>query len=323
MTDLPPRTQSILVLGAGELGSAILDALTSHESYTAASTKLTLMVRPSSLSDPPPEKAAQHAGFRARGITLAAGDVAASSQDELTALFRPYTAVLHAGGMGLPAGTLLKVSRAVLAAGGVRYYMPWQHGVDYDVITREGGQGMFAEQVDVRDLLRGQTGTDWVVVSCGIFMSFLFEDFWGVVKRGSEGETNPSIQVTALNSWTDLITTTAAEDIAKCTAELLFSPDAPVNMPVYIAGDTLTYAEFADAVARATDQQVVRRVWPLEYLREESKNDPADVLKRYRVVFAEGRGLSWPKEGTWSAKRGMQLEGVEDWVKKNFVRGQR
>jgi len=56
----------------------------------------------------------------------------------------------------------------------------------------------------------------------------------------------------------DWITTTAVEDIATSTAELLFTSDAPLNRPVYIAGNTLTYAELADAVARATGKQIVQ-----------------------------------------------------------------
>lgn len=339
---LPSRARSILVIGAGELGNAILSALTSHPRYSRSQSKITLLIRPSSLSAPSAEKAAQHAALRARGIELVGGDIEAASQEELAKLFRPFSAVLHAGGMGSVPGTMMKVTRAVLDAsgnGGVEYYVPWQHGVDYDVITRQGGQGMFSEQIDVRDVLRAQHSTDWVVLSCGVFMSFLFEEFWGVVERktaaaaataaatdgagqGEEEEGKKGeqiIQVTALNSWDDLITTTTATDIGRCTAELLLCADTPVNTPVYIAGDTLTYSAFADTIARATSKTVIRRVWPLEYLREESRKDPDDQLKRYRVVFSEGKGLSWDKEGTWSAKRGLKLQGVEDWVKENFV----
>lgn len=323
---LPSRTKSILVLGAGELGTAIIDALLAHPSYTPSRTQITLLVRPSSLSSPSPSKRALHDSLRVQGVTIIGGDVEAQSIGSLAALFRPYTTVLHAGGMSIAPGTITKVTRAVLVAK-VEYYVPWQHGVDYDAITRRGGQGMFAEQIDVRDLLRQQAGTQseaetqWVVLSCGIFMSFLFEEFWGVVKRlpAPEGKQEQQrVQVTALNSWDDMLTTTSAEDIGLCTASLLFSPSSPVNRPVYIAGDTLSYGDLADVVGCATGKEVVREVWPLEYLRHESEKDPEDKLKRYRVVFAEGKGLSWPKEETWSAKAGIKMMGVEDWVRKNY-----
>ncbi|KAG9773391.1 hypothetical protein KCU88_g5807, partial [Aureobasidium melanogenum] len=308
-----PRTKSILVIGFGELGSAILHALQSHRLYSPEENSISVLVRPSTLSNPSPQKASQLAKFQAEGITLVPGDIE-GSEDGLVTLLKSYTSVIHAGGMNLPAGSLLKLTRAVLAAG-VQYYIPWQHGVDYDVIGREGGQGMFSEQIDVRDCLRAQNSTAWVVISCGIFTSFLFEDFWGVVKNLPDNK----VQVTALNSWQDVVTTTAAEDIATCTAELLLCADTPVNGPVYIAGDTLTYEEFADVVGQSLRREVVKKVWPLEYLREESLKDPADKLKRYRVVFAEGKGLSWPKETTWNAQRGLKLMGVEDWIRKNLA----
>jgi hypothetical protein len=261
-----PRTRSILVIGAGELGSAILHALISHPHYNPQATSITLLVRHSTLANPSPEKGKQQSDLRALGINLAPGDVE-SSEEELTALFRPYSAVIHAGGMALPPGSLLKVTRAILAAG-VQYYVPWQHGVDYDAITRQGGQGMFDEQIDVRDLLRSQSPTQWVVLSCGIFMSFLFQEVWGVVLRlPDDGKGKGKVQVTALNSWDDLITTTTAEDIARCTAELIYNANTPVNTPLYIAGDTLTYGQFAEVVVRAMGREVVGQVWPLSYLR--------------------------------------------------------
>lgn len=330
----PPRAESILVIGAGELGLAIINAILSHPLYSPTTTHVTLMIRPSSLSQPSPEKASQNKSLVAQGVSLVGGDIESLALPALTSLLQDgeYTAVLHAGGMTLAAGTMLKLTRAALAAENVRYYVPWQHGVDYDIIGREGGQGMFSEQIEVRELLRAQHSTDWVIVSCGIFMSFLFEEFWGVVARRKtsrehgEGEGQASaretVQVTALNSWDDLITTTTAADIGTCTAELLFSSDAPVNQPVYIAGDTLTYGAFADTIERVLEPkgvEIVRREWPLSYLRQESEKDPEDKLKKYRVVFSEGRGLSWPKEGTWSDKMGIKMMGVEEYVRKNWA----
>jgi hypothetical protein len=137
----------------------------------------------------------------------------------------------------------------------------------------------------------------------------LFEEFWGVVTKQSD-----RITVTALNSWDDWITTTTAEDIAKCTAELLFRPETPVNKPVYIAGDTLTYGEFADTVERAAGQKIGRQVWPLDHLRQRAHDNPDDKLLKYRVVFSEGRGLSWPKAETWSSHNNIKMETVEEWI---------
>lgn len=312
---------SILVLGAGELGHAILSSLVDNARFNTPSsppTTITLLVRPASLTNPSPSKLEQQNRYRAQGIRLISGDTENDTQATLTETFKAYTTVIHAGGMDSPGGTMTKITRAVLDAG-VRLYMPWQHGVDYDAIGRDGGQGLFSEQVGVRELLRSQTATQWVVVSCGIFMSFLFEEFWGVVvKRRSENGQEERIHVTALSSWDDLITVTTAEDIGRCAAELVLDPDAPRNQPVYIAGDTLTYREFAATIQDVTGREVVRNVWPVEYLREESRNAPEDKLKKYRVVFAEGTGLSWPVEGTWSNEKGFKMQRVADWVRRNY-----
>ncbi|KAK5058659.1 hypothetical protein LTR84_010923 [Exophiala bonariae] len=320
-------TNSILVLGAGELGHAILSSLLANPRYNtpSAPTTITLLVRPATLAHPGEAKLKQQNSYRAQGVRLVAGDIDADDEATLTDIFRPYSTVIHAGGMNSPAGTITKITRAVLAAV-VKLYMPWQHGVNYDAIGRDGGEGLFSEQVDVRDLLRSQSATQWVIVSCGIFMSFLFEEYWGVVVKkqqavgegGSAGQEGTRIRVTALNSWDDIITVTTAEDIGRCAAELVLDSDAPRDRPVYIAGDTLTYRAFADTLQSVTGVEVVRDVWPVDYLRELSRNDPDDKLKKYRVVFAEGTGLSWPVEGTWSSERGFEMQRVADWVRKNY-----
>lgn len=314
-----PPTNSILVLGAGELGHEILSSLVNSRLFNTPSSPATisLLVRPTSLSNPSASKLEQQNAYRSQGIQLVPGDIDNDDQAALAELFRPYTTVIHAGGMNSPPGTMTKITLAVLGAG-VKLYMPWQHGVNYDAIGREGGEGLFSEQVGVRELLRGQRTTEWVVLSCGIFTSFLFEDFWGVVKKEVSEDGRERIQVTALNSWDDVITTTTAEDIGRCAAELVLDPAAPKNQPVYIAGDTLTYGELADTIQRVTGKEVVRNVWPVEYLREESRKTPGDKLKKYRVVFAEGTGLSWPLEGTWSRGKGFEMERVEGWIRRKY-----
>lgn len=213
-----------------------------------------------------------------------------------------------------------KITNAVIHAG-VGLYIPWQFGVDYDVIGASGGMGLFEEQYLIRQKLRGQTGTQWVVVSCGVFMSFLFEGLWGVVGRVEEGEKAEKaekVKVTALNSWDDWITATTAEDIGVCTAKLVLDANEVRNEPVYIAGETLTYRDFADTVERVTGREVVREVWPLEMLKEKARMEPENKLRKYHVVFSEGQGLSWPKETTWNVERGVEMMGVEEWMRNNW-----
>ncbi|KAJ2906366.1 hypothetical protein MKZ38_002082 [Zalerion maritima] len=317
----------ILVLGAGELGTSIIHSLTSHPSYPKETkTPLTLLVRPSTLTSPSsPDKRKQLDEFRRNlRIGIISGDLENDSPSILADTFKPFHTVIHAGGMTTAPGTMARVTRAVLDAG-VKLYLPWQYGVDYHVIGPEGGMGLFGEQCRVRSLLRSQKETRWLVVSCGMFMNFLFEPFWGVVTTAtqvdSDDESPGKLKLTALNSWEDVLTVTTARDIGRCIAELVLDPadDAPRNGVVYIAGDTLTYGQLADVLERETGKQMERGVWPLEYLREEAKSKPDDTLRKYHVVFSEGKGLSWPLERTWNHEKGMELEGVASWVRKNWV----
>lgn len=305
--------KAILVLGAGELGNAILNSLTSNPLYSKDKTPVTLMLRPSSVNSSSLEKKAQLQQFHNLGISIIAGDTDHDSESQLTMTFAPFKTVIHAGGMTASPGTQIKITKAVLAAG-VTLYLPWQFGVDYDVIGPTGGFGLFAEQYQVRELLRSQPRTDWIIVSCGIFTSFIFEEMWGVVTKLDDGK----IKVTALNSWEDWITATTAKDIGSCTAELVLNENEPRNQAVYIAGDTLTYRDFANVVEKETGKEVVRDMWPLQNLEEKAKDNPENKLQKYHVVFAGGKGVSWPKEKTWSAERHMEMQNIASWLRENW-----
>ncbi|MET8615665.1 hypothetical protein [Streptomyces misionensis] len=74
----------------------------------------------------------------------------------------------------------MKVAQAALQARLPRYF-PWQFGVDFDVIGRGSPQDIFDSQLDVRDLLRSQDQTEWVIISTGMFMNYLFEPGSGMV----------------------------------------------------------------------------------------------------------------------------------------------
>ena len=38
-------------------------------------------------------------------------------------------------------------------------------------------------------------------------------------------------------------------------------------------------------------------------------------MRKYRVVFAEGKGVAWDRKGTWNEKRGIKVAGLEEWVR--------
>ncbi|TLD28334.1 hypothetical protein PspLS_03335 [Pyricularia sp. CBS 133598] len=311
----------ILVLGAGELGDAILDALISSPLYSPTRHAISLLVRPETITSTDAAKQARVRGYEAKNISLVGGDLAGAAEADLVDILSGYTTVIHAGGMTVPPGTQLKLCRAALAARVARY-VPWQFGVDYDALGPLAGGGLFAEAYEVRSLLRAQEAARWTVVSCGIFTSFLFEESWGVVVPHGEG-----VKVAALGGWGDGITATTAEDIARVTARLVLDPEedgawsggggGAAGPPVYIAGDTLTYADLADVVGRVTGKEVVRECVGRDDLRKTLERDPDNKLYKYRVVFGGGSGVSWPKEGTWNDSRGLEMETIEGWLRRS------
>ena len=202
------------------------------------------------------------------------------------------------------------IAQAALDAG-VRRYFPWHFGVDYDLIGRGSAQDLFDEQLDVRDLLRSQDRTEWIIVSTGMFTSFLFEPSFGVVNLAQN-------TVHALGSWDTAVTVTTPEDIGNLTAAICFAEPRIVNSIVYTAGDTVTYAQLANIADSVLGRKVRRVEWSVPELKDELAKDPADAIKKYRVVFAEGKGVSWDMDQTFNAQRGIEVTGVERWAKENL-----
>ncbi|CEL03464.1 Putative Isoflavone reductase family protein [Aspergillus calidoustus] len=301
----------ILVIGAGELGTQVLLALASHPNRK--DTDISVLLRPSSISSTDPAKLSELATLRNNSIPLVPGDIASATTSDLSSIFKNYDTIISCTGFAAGPGTQLKLARAVLDAGVARY-IPWQFGVDYDIIGRGSAQELFDEQLDVRDLLRGQSRTNWVIVSTGMFTSFLFEPGFGVV----DFESNT---VVALGSLENRVTVTAVEDIGRFTAEIVLgshSEEVFENKPVRVAGDTISYGQLADLVERVTGRKFKRKVRTVQAAREDLKKDPGNVLYKYQVVFGEGKGVAWDVEGTWNVKVGMKGVTAEEWASRNL-----
>lgn len=300
---------SILVLGAGELGMAVLRSLANHV-LRFSSTTLTVLLRPSTITSDNLSKQHDLAALESLGVKFLSGDLATDSITDLAALFRNFHTVIGCTGFTSGSSIQLKLARAVLAAD-VRRYVPWQFGVDYDIIGRGSAQDLFDEQLDVRDLLRSQDRTEWVIVSTGMFTSFLFEPSFGVVDLAQN-------TVNALGSWDIAVTVTTSEDIGTLTAEIIFAEPRIINRVVYTAGDTVTYARLADIVDSVLSRKVRRVEWSVSRLKDELAKDPDDPIKKYRVVFAEGKGVSWEVDKTFNAQREMEVTDVVRWVQENL-----
>lgn len=301
--------RDILVLGAGELGMAVLRALAPR--IRAANETLTVLVSRRTLDDSLPENAAKRAALRGLGVEVIGFDLGAD-EEALTELFRRFRTVVNCSGFVAGAGTQLKITRAVLNAG-VKRYFPWQFGVDYDIVGRGSGQPVFDEQYEVRQLLREQESTEWVIVSTGMFTSFLFEPAFDVVNLDRK-------TIHGLGSWNTKVTVTTPEDIGKLTTEILLTEPRIVNEIVRVAGDTISYGKLAEVVERVTGVEFEKVEWTLDKLRADLAASPSDVMTRYRAAFARGDGMWWDKADTFNARRGIQVTNVEEYLRARLGR---
>jgi hypothetical protein len=303
------HNNSILVLGAGELGMAMLRSLVRRRAGVSVPS-VAVLLRPSTIDSNEPHKRKDIDELRALGVELIPGDLSGQSAADLATVFARFDTLISCTGFVGGSGVQRKIAGAALGAG-VKRYFPWQFGVDYDVIGRGSAQDLFDEQLDVRDLLRAQDQTEWVIVSTGMFTSFLFEPSFGVVDLARN-------TVNALGSWDNAVTVTTADDIGALTAEIVFAEPRFVNEVVHVAGDTITYRQLADALDALLDRTVQRVAWSVPQLERELAEEPGDSLRKYRAVFAAGKGVAWDKNQTFNAQRGITVCGLEDWMRQNL-----
>ncbi|CAG9201493.1 Aromatic alcohol reductase [Burkholderia gladioli] len=311
-TEPNATSQNILVLGAGELGLPVLRNL-ARRAQDVAGAKISVLLRASAVESSAPAKRHDIAEIRDLGIEIVVGDFVKSSIDELAALFGRYDTVIGCAGITAGIDTPMKLARAALQAGIPRYF-PWQFGVDFDVIGRGGPQDIFDAQLDVREFLRSQHKTEWVIISTGMFMSYLFEPEFGVVDLQNDA-------VHALGSLDTAVTLTTPDDIGALTAAIVFAQPRIRNEIVYLAGDTVTYAEVADKLQAGLGRPFSRSVWSEQYLLDELARDPNNMMRKYRAAFAQGRGVAWDKRGTFNQRHAIPVTDVASWINANLVSG--
>ncbi|KAM0299356.1 hypothetical protein HYE67_007797 [Fusarium culmorum] len=298
----PTMSQNILILGAGELGICVLEALSHHPNQQH---RASVLVRQATLDSAAPDKRKLVQRIRALNAGTEGADVVAASVEDLAAIFKKYDVVVSCNGMGLPPGTQVKLLDAVVAAG-VKRFFPWQFGMDYDIIGQGSSQDLFDEQLSVRNKLRAQESVDWTIVSTGLFMSFLFLADFGVVDLSQK-------IVRALGSWENEISLTTPQDIGRVTADIILDPRCIARQVVYTAGDTISYRRLADLLDEHFKTVFKRELWDLELLKKQMEDEPS-VMVKYRDTFAQGRGVAWDKEGTVNVERGIEVVDVKKYL---------
>lgn len=294
----------ILVMGAGQLGLAVLNAL--QPKVYALGGDITVLVAPGSIEDEVTPVDESLKKFSAKRIKFKAFDLSSISHEALITFFSEFNTVINCTGFVAGPGTQTKITQAVLEAGVARYF-PWQFGVDYDVVGKGSGQPVFDEQHEVRSILRQQQSTEWVIVSTGMFTSFLFEPAFDVVNL-EEGYIN------ALGGWENKVTVTSPEDIGKLTTEILLESPRIINEVVFVAGDTISYGDLADVVDSFSNKPITRNVLSLESLHTELTKNPDDQMLRYRAAFALGNGMWWNIDETYNFKKGIETQDTEQWL---------
>lgn len=297
--------EKVLVLGAGQLGAAVLDCLI--PAVNQHNGAVSVIVSPDSLDKQGNLRSDIHQKLADAGATFISVDVAASTIDALKNHFADFDTVINCMGFVAGAGTQIKITRAVLEAGVSRYF-PWQFGVNYDVVGKGSGQPVWDEQYDVRTLLREQNTTEWVIVSTGMFTSFLFEPAFDVVNLSEK-------TINALGGWETQITVTSPADIGRLTTEIYLHQPRIANEVVFVAGETTSYGKLAETVERMTKQTFAKNVLTLPDLLDALHLNPDDQMLRYRAAFARGDGMWWPMSSTWNVQNNMPTQSIESWLK--------
>ncbi|MFD2583161.1 aromatic alcohol reductase [Pedobacter vanadiisoli] len=300
---------SILILGAGELGMPVIQNI-AKKAKNYNNVTVTVLLRETTINTEDTNKKKNIMELKEWGVELLPGDLSALSS-ELIAIFKNYDTIISCTGYGSGAGGFqLKLANAVLNAG-VKRYFPWQFGVDFEVIGRGSAQDLFDEQLDVRELLRSQSATKWVIISTGMFTSYLFEPFFGILDLKNKS-------INAIGGWDTAVTLTTPDDIGRLTAEIFFTEPPIENEIVYIAGDTITYGQLADIAELLSGQKYNRTLSDMTEITNDLKNDPTNFVKKYRSIFGAGRGVSWPLEKTFNFQNGIQTTSAAQWAKDNI-----
>ena len=300
---------AVLHLGAGELGLPVLRNL-ARVAKRAPGSQISVLLRESTINTQIPEKKAEIDELRGLGIQMVAADLVNDSIDQLAEVFARFDTVIGCAGMVAGRETPMKLATAALRSG-VKRYFPWQFGVDFEVIGRGSPQDLFDAQLDVREALRAQDKTEWVIISTGMFTSFLFEPVFEVVDFDND-------TVNALGSLENSVTLTTPDDIGALTAEIVFFEPRFRNEIVYLSGDTVSYGQVANILERVLGRPFQTNVWTVPYLMDELRKDPTHHIKKYRAVFAQGRGVAWPKAGTFNEQQSIPVTTAEQWARANL-----
>jgi hypothetical protein len=112
---------------------------------------------------------------------------------------------------------------------------------------------------------------------------------------------------------------TTPEDIGVLTAEILFAEPRIRNEIVYLAGDTITYRELAKTLEAVLQRPFETVEWSVPLLLDQLAIDPDNMTRKYRAVFAQGRGVAWTKGETFNARHSIPVTDLAQWIRDNVA----
>lgn len=68
------------------------------------------------------------------------------------------------------------------------------------------------------------------------------------------------------------------------------------NEIVLTIGDTVTYAELAEILEKVAGKKLKRELWTEEDRKERLRKDPNDLMEKWCLTFARGKGVAWDED---------------------------
>ena len=88
---------------------------------------------------------------------------------------------------------------------------------------------------------------------------------------------------------------------------------------LYTAGEMLIMGLWQTVVEDVKVEKVKREAWSVEKLKSDLEtNLDNNIVRKYQVVCAEGRGVSWDEETAYNRQNGIKLEVLRDWTIRNM-----
>lgn len=288
--------------GNGNLGSAIISAITSPSLPYHSHFQVTAVIRPDSLHSTDEKKVAALAKLRSAGVTLVEGDSDKASVEEIAKWIHGQDIVVSTiAYYGPAAAPDLKLVDAVKLAK-VSWFIPSFYGIDLttDAKYLEPVPGVVAKQ-PVLKAIRDNHINSFFVMN-GIFLEYLISPFTGVDVANAT--------VTAPYSFDHKITATKISDIAHLAAELLLRREesSVKNQVIHLRGDTVSYGQIHELLEAHLKKPIKKVVISEEDAVKAWKNDVKfeDFPGRFRVIFGHQQGVFWNE--SWNEKHAKDIK---------------